>query len=74
MKKMIAALIAASTLSFATAGVAQAGPEVCSGHGDHGSEWGMAPGNKYVTACAGDSGPDAVGNNATAPDVSNEPR
>ena len=72
MKKIIAALIAASALSFATAGVAQAGPAVCSGHSDHGGEWGMAPGNKYVTACGGDSGPDALGNNATAPNVSTD--
>jgi hypothetical protein len=74
MKKMIAALIAASALSFATAGVAQAAPAICSGHSDNGSEWGMPPGNKYVTACGGDSGPDALGNNATAPHISNEAR
>jgi hypothetical protein len=72
MKKIIAALIAASALTLATAGVAQAGPPVCSGHSDHGDQWGMPPGNKYVTACGGKSGPDAAGNNATPPQVSTE--
>jgi hypothetical protein len=53
MKKIIAALIASSALILATAGVAQAGPPMCSGHGDHG-DWANGPqGSKYVTACGG---------------------
>jgi hypothetical protein len=72
MKKIIAALIASSALILATAGVAQAGPAMCSSHGDHG-DWANGPqGSKYITACGGDSGPDAGGNNATAPHVSTE--
>jgi hypothetical protein len=70
MKKIIAALIAAGTLIPAAAGVAEAGPPMCSGHSDHDS-WANGPkGSEYVTACGGDSGPDATGNNATAPSVS----
>ena len=59
-------------LSVVLAPVAAAGPALCSGHSDHGDQWGMPPGNKYVAACAGDSGPDAFGNNATAPRVSTD--
>jgi hypothetical protein len=68
MKKILAALIAASALTLGTAGVAQAAPAMCNGHSNH-DGWAFGPdGSKYITACGGDSGPDAQ-NNAQIPHV-----
>jgi hypothetical protein len=71
-KKIVAALGVATIMTISTAGIASAGPAMCVGHSDHG-DWANGPaGDKYVTACGGGSGPDADGNNATAPHVSPE--
>lgn len=64
---------AAITAIFILSGAseAHATPAICNGHVDYDSAAnGMHKGDKYVTACGGDSGPDAGGNNATAPRVS----
>lgn len=69
MKKiLIAAVIGLAPLTGAA--VAHAGPALCGNHAEHdGQAFGNGPGTTYVTACGGDSGPDAFGNNATAPSV-----
>lgn len=69
-------LIASSLLglSLVLTPAAYASPAMCSGHADFADmPDGYHSDDKYVTACGGDSGPDAGGNNATAPQVDTAP-
>lgn len=67
MKKMITTALFASALFMAP--VAQANPDLCSGHTEPNS---TLLHQKYITACGGDSGPDYA-NNANTPDVDTAP-
>ena len=68
MKLTIIALALSAPLFLAP--VAQAMPAMCGSHAEYdGANTGMQKGAPYITACGGDSGPDAAGNNATAPRV-----
>jgi len=70
MKKIIAGIVLAAALGIPLAAPALAGPAMCGGHQDMADmPNGYGKDSKYVTACGGDSGPDAAGNNATAPKV-----
>lgn len=54
--------------------VATAAPAMCANHAEYGdASTGMQKDAPYITACGGDSGPDAAGNNATAPSVDTTP-
>ena len=68
MKRIL--ITAAATIPLFLAPVAQAMPAMCGSHAEYGdASTGMQKDAPYVTACGGDSGPDAAGNNATAPSV-----
>lgn len=67
MKKIITAALFASALFVAP--VAQATPDMCSGHTEPNEALTHV---HYVTACGGDAGPDAF-NNAATPNVDTAP-
>lgn len=71
MKKTLFA--GALGLALVVAPTAHAGTDLCSGHADYSDlPFGPNNGNRYITACGGDSGPD-YGNSAVTPNVDTKP-